>query len=75
MQQVAHTLEHQAGEIARRWYGRARSGLYADRQDLAGAEIYDSLRQLVTGTAEALRREQPEAPAAPWMAAARSHAA
>ncbi len=71
LQQAAHILDRQADEIARRWDVRVRGSVYAGRRDLVPGEVYDNLRSVVRGVAEALRAaacRKPEPTPTAWSA-------
>lgn len=74
LQRVADALDRQADEITDRWVDRLAATLYRGRTDLRLEDLRSQTPVLVRGVAEALRRGEPDAPAAPWTAAARQHA-
>ena len=74
LQQAADVLEQQAEAITDRWVDRLLATLYRGRGELRLDDLRSQTPALVRGVAEALRRGEPEVPAAPWTAAAREHA-
>ncbi len=74
LQQAADVLDQQAEAITDHWVDRLLATLYRGRTDLKIEDLRIQTPVLVRGVAEALRREEPEAFAAPWTRAAREHA-
>jgi len=75
VQRAADILDQQADAITDRWVDRLLATLYRGRTDLKLEDLRAQTPLLVRGIAEALRRGEPEAFAAPWTGAAREHAA
>ena len=74
LRQAADILDQQAEAITDRWVDRLLATLYRGRPGLKLEQLRAQTPVLVRGVAEALRRAEPEALAAPWTAAAREHA-
>ena len=74
LRQVADMLDRETETIVKDWVRRLHAAVYPQRTDLTTEELRNHAPDVLHGLVEALRREEPEALAAPWTAAAQDHA-